>query len=341
MIKYDEIREVHLELSTNCNASCPLCPRNFGGYPYNAGYPITQLTLEDIKKIFEPRFIAQLKILLINGNLGDFMLARDAIFIIEYFRSHNESLDILISTNGGSRNKEFWSTLAQYRATVMFCLDGLEDTHSIYRRDTKFDTVIKNAKTFISAGGIAIWKMIKFKHNEHQIDQCRALSKKLEFKDFNLIDHGRDSGYVYNRKGELEYTIGNFPEIPDREFPVTWHEQMSWGKEYVGRKDHYLEPVSEKISCNTKNNKAVFVTATGEVYPCCFLGFYPRTYDSDLQFGNDQVKELLGTTNINAKEKSFEECIEWFNQVEESWNKNSFQEGRLWLCNHNCGSTCQ
>ena len=106
MINIHEVREVHLELTTNCNASCPLCPRNFFGYPYNAGYPDSELSLENIQTIFQPKFIAQLSVIRLNGNLGDFMLARDNLQIVEYFRTHNPTARIDISTNGSAWNQE-------------------------------------------------------------------------------------------------------------------------------------------------------------------------------------------------------------------------------------------
>ena len=61
MIKFEDIRHVHLEISSLCNASCPWCPRTFWGYPYNGGYPEVNLTLDMSKKIFTPEFLQQLK----------------------------------------------------------------------------------------------------------------------------------------------------------------------------------------------------------------------------------------------------------------------------------------
>ena len=48
MYKIQDITRLHLEVSTLCNARCPQCPRNFRGYPYNDGYPETNLTLEQV-----------------------------------------------------------------------------------------------------------------------------------------------------------------------------------------------------------------------------------------------------------------------------------------------------
>lgn len=43
----DEIRRVDMEISSLCNAECPLCPRNLYGFPYNDGYVERNLTLSD------------------------------------------------------------------------------------------------------------------------------------------------------------------------------------------------------------------------------------------------------------------------------------------------------
>ena len=68
MIPYHDIKHIHLEISSLCNARCPLCPRNFHGYPYNDGYIERNLTLQDVKHIFQPTFIKQLTGIMINGN---------------------------------------------------------------------------------------------------------------------------------------------------------------------------------------------------------------------------------------------------------------------------------
>lgn len=325
MIEFESIKEVHLELSTNCNASCPLCPRNFHGMPYNAGYEVTELFLSDIKKIFEQPFVQQLQHLLINGNLGDFMLARDSIEIIEYFKSINPLLNIEISTNGSARNSDFWKQLAPLASKVSFCLDGLSDTHSIYRRDTQFERILSNAESFISAGGVAEWKMVLFDHNKHQVEEARKLSKELGFKYFQLIDHGRNSGPVFDKNGNKIYHIGNsFYTGNNAKTFMKLMDVSKWGK-----------PVGNKISCMTKNLKTIYVAANGEVYPCCYLGFSPRTFKS--YTGVEQIKDLLGDFNNNAKEKPLKECIEWFSRVEDTWKKSSYDDGLLYRCNLHCG----
>lgn len=335
MISYQDVREVHLELSSNCNASCPRCPRNFYGYPHNSGYPVTDLSLSDIEKIFKPDFIAQLRRILVNGNLGDFMLARDAVEIIEYLRSHNKKMEILISTNGSARKPEFWERLAKSNVVIRFCLDGLEGVHELYRVNTQYQTIIRNAQSFIKAGGRAVWKMIKFDHNVHQIDQAKAVSESLGFEKFMLVAGDRDTGPVFDKDGNLTHMIGSSPAPEGTVIEFMYHRRGSLERK---RESLYQNPIKPNLRCHTKVVRTIYIASNGDVFPCCFLGHYPKTFDPNLMFGNDQIKELLGDFNNNAIERPLEECISWFSRVEESWKKETFQEGRLWRCNFHCGT---
>ena len=87
-----------------------------------------------------------------------------------YFYQSNSKIKLSLHTNGGARTPEWWSELPIAMGKnhdVIFGIDGLEDTHSLYRVDTDFNKIIENATTFISNGGEAEWHMLVFKHNEH------------------------------------------------------------------------------------------------------------------------------------------------------------------------------
>lgn len=333
MIEYHNIRDVHLEISTLCNASCPLCPRNFQGYPYNDGYPELNFTLDFARKIFTPEFLNQLTSIHINGNYGDAVMNPETVDIVQHLRQHNQNLDISISTNGSARSAKFWQQLAVLKAKVIFCLDGLEDTHHLYRQNTVWSTVIKNAKTFIGSGGRATWKMIKFDHNAHQFELCKNLSRELGFENFQLIDHGRNSGPVFNKHGELTHVIGNYSG--STEFPLLFHKK---------RTDEVLledivdsrEP-KKQVSCVTVQKRSIYIAANGDVSPCCWTGFYPATYGSGEfhQALNRQLQPLI--VKNNALTYPLKECIQWFNSIKQSWDIDSYQQGRLVVCDEYCG----
>lgn len=332
MYTFKEIQHVHLEISTLCNASCPWCPRTFWGYPYNGGYPEVNFTLDNARHIFSPDFLKQLSGITINGNYGDAVMNPETPDIVEYFKQHNANLTIDINTNGSARSTEFWTRLAHAGAKVLFAIDGLEDTHHLYRQNTSYKTVIKNAQTFIQAGGHATWKMIKFNHNLHQISKCQQLSTDLGFAHFSLIDQGRDTAPVFDRNGQLTHVLGNY--VGEREFKILFHSKTT--------DEILLEDITPSrsilpIECAVKKMGSVYIAANGDVSPCCHTGFYPQTYGHGQyhQAANAQLKPIMQKNN--ALEYSLEECIEWFNYVEKSWSIPTFEQGRLVICNDICG----
>jgi hypothetical protein len=223
--------------------------------------------------------------------------------------------------------------LARSGATVLFCLDGLDDTHHLYRQNTVWSTVIHNAQTFIKAGGCAIWKMIKFDHNQHQIDQCRSMSQQLGFTNFQLINEGRNTAPVFNSHGKLTHVLGNY--VGEKNFEVLLHKKKT---DQVLLEDivHNRQP-SKSISCQTKNNRSIYISSAGDVSPCCWTGFYPNTY------GHGQYHEAANAQLIplivknNALTYPLEECIKWFNSIEESWKIDEYKHGRLVICDDVCG----
>ena len=333
MIKFSNIRNVHLEIASLCNAECPWCPRNFWGYPYNGGYPETVLTLDQAKKIFNPEFLTQLTSVNIDGNFGDIIMNPQGADIIEYFLSVNPNLVVTVSTNGSGRTREFWQRLGQAKITVMFCLDGLEDTHHLYRQNTSWQRILKNAKTFIAAGGVAEWKMIKFDHNQHQVNECQQLSQDLGFKSFNLVNSSRTVAPVFDHKGKLTHTLGNYQG--EQSFEVLFYSKKN--------DDILLEDIlssrvpKTQLQCYTVDRRSIYIAANGDVSPCCYLGFYPKTYGQGQyhQAANAQVAPLI--SNNNALEYSLEECINWFIKIEQSWQKQQYQDGRLVICDDCCG----
>lgn len=322
MTPYNEIKNVHLEITTLCNAVCPLCPRNSYGYTENNGYPETNMTLDQAKKIFTTQFLKQLDTININGNYGDAVMNPETISIVEYFRNSNEKLNITLNTNGSARNSDWWTELAKLKVKINFAIDGLSDTHSIYRQNTRYDVILKNAKTFIDAGGIAMWKMIKFKHNEDQIEEAKKISKDMNFFMFSVVEEGRDNGPVFDNKGELVRIIGDYSG------PTSLNELQ---KNY-----EYDTTDTTKITCYSVLAKSIYVAANGDVSPCCWTGFYPKTfrsYNNGLNAVNEQLSDMM--YKYNALEHTLSDCVEWFNNFSNKWNN---KKDRIKACDFFCGS---
>ena len=349
MLTLDQVRRIHVELTTRCNARCPMCMRNYRGFEYNSGYPDCELSLEQFKHILTPSVLAtvmQPELALngkvpinysfqgvsFNGNLGDFASARDAVEIVKYLTDQN--VNVHINTNGSLRNTAWWAQLAHPRVTVGFAIDGLSDTHSLYRQDTDWNKIINNAQAFIAAGGRAVWRFVPFEHNRHQESECRLLAKKLGFADFENIYDGRDSTPVFSRTGEYSHQIGPdsrpvdaIPKLQD-----LLHSHVTWFDAQTVRSTKDVTPLN--LRCIHKMNREIYIAADGSVYPCCYLGFYPNTMKHP---GNDQIRPLIHQNN--ALEHDLEHCLAWFDQVAQSWAKESIAAGRLYACVNSCGQS--
>jgi MoaA/NifB/PqqE/SkfB family radical SAM enzyme len=286
------------------------------------------MSLAEFKTIFTTQFLKQIKNININGNYGDFVTARDGLEILRYAKQINPFLRISISTNGSAKSK-IWTELAKLKIAVRFRLDGLADTHCLYRQDTNYNAIIENACSFINAGGVAEWAMIEFDHNKHQIDECRNLSKELGFKSFQLINQGRDTMPVFNRDKSFSHVIGKFEGPKDFQ---TLFDRRQLYKQDPG-KTVRENKTSNNISCQVIGPKEIYITATGEVYPCCWLGHYPL--HSLAEPTNIQLKEIVYKNN--ALEYGLEQAIEWFSKVKQSWDYENVSAGKLYACNEVCG----
>lgn len=359
--RFEDIKGIHLEVTTKCNAGCPMCGRNVFGIVC-PNLPLTELTLEDCKQIFSPSFLKQLTDISICGAYGEPTLAQELFEIIEYMLSENPSLEIDIYTNGSTHSPLWWSKLARTigkRGKIVFGIDGLEDTNHIYRRGTVFTLILENVKAFIQAGGRAWWNFIVFKHNEHQVEQARKLSIKLGFEVFQVIRTNRfykmlfkeDPAFegvgeefgkypIYNSKGQK---IGylELPENPN--YRNKSLETLTVLIKKFGSLNRYLDKTL--INCKVKRNKSLFISATGLVYPCCWVydeSNYRTLYNitDPLELGVEKIlREIGGIQQISAKERPLKDIIEgeFFRRIEESWSCSSLAQGRLKVCARTCG----
>lgn len=332
MIAYDKIRHVHLEISSRCNAACPDCPRNLFGVNIVDNYPQCDLRLDQIKRIFPGEFVRQLDTILICGNYGDFVTARDGVECVEYFYQENPHIRVNISTNASAR-PDIWARLGRTPAEIEFRIDGLRDTHHLYRVNTDWDTVLANAQSFIAAGGRATWHMIVFDHNQHQIDTCRIMSEELGFQRFEITHEApgvRNRMPVFAADGQLRYVIGGYDS--DTDFEYLRHHYFT--------RDHWLDAEysvpADTIQCKAIGNgrdHSIYIASNGEVYPCCWLGFYPLTNNTRL--GNLQIRPMIADNN--ALDHGIKTAIAWFSKVRQTWQLPTVQQGRIDICNSTCG----
>jgi hypothetical protein len=307
-----------------------MCVRNYRGHDYNSGYPTCELTLTDIEKMFTAKVLSQLQgcTANFNGNVGDFSNARDGVEIVKFFIDHK--IKVTINTNGSTRNTNWWSRFALPGVSIGFALDGLADTHHLYRQDTDWHKIIENAQAYIAAGGSAVWRFVPFDHNQHQEQTCKDMARDLGFKRFENIFDGRNRGPVYKRDGSFSHWLGpaqeSAPPIKDMlQSHVTWFRAETV--------DVPKDTADLTYNCQHKRAQEIYIAADGTVYPCCYLGFYPGQMTHP---GNEQLLPLVHENN--ALEYGLEHSMAWFDRVEATCAKSSIREGRLYQCVNSCGA---
>ena len=141
---------------------CGGCGRTFNPKIEAAGKRL--ISLEDIKRFFPPEFCKQLHYFLSCGNYGEPAAHPDALDILRWFRN-NGTKNVSFSSNGSSRDPEFWKEAAEiingpggsrgdiknwYGGRVTFSIDGLEDTNPVLTC-AKWDKLMANTEAFINA----------------------------------------------------------------------------------------------------------------------------------------------------------------------------------------------
>jgi MoaA/NifB/PqqE/SkfB family radical SAM enzyme len=348
MYSYKNIKTIHLEVTQNCQASCPMCDRNQNGGALNPHIDLSELTLDDCKKIFSPEFITQLKTMYMCGNLGDPIVARDTLEIFRYFRQHNPTMWLSMNTNAGARDPEWWQELAKVYGrlgTVIFSVDGLADTNHIYRQGVNWDNVYRNMKSFIDAGGRARWDFLIFEHNQHQVDEAEELSQTMGFEKFVAKKTGRfvtadtkpkESHQAVNRKGQETAEL----KKPNEKYQNAALKTQDVIINKYGSMDAYYD--AAPIVCKVKDEGSLFITAEGLALPCCWTaGRMYKWWHKDPK--TEQIWDLIdsvgGKDAINAKliglDAVFNSAI--FDEIENSWSKPSCSDGKLKVCSMKCG----
>jgi sulfatase maturation enzyme AslB (radical SAM superfamily) len=333
MFNFNELKSVHVEISNRCQASCPMCPRNIHGGIENPLLTINEWTLHDFIKIFPIDILEQLDTINFCGNFGDPLMNADLIDMCKYIKDNAPDVRIEIHTNGSLRSTTWWKNLYDVlpnRHIVVFALDGLADTHSLYRVGTNYDLILKNAKTFIDAGGLAEWMFIRFKHNEHQVDAAEEVAKQTGFKKFTVKNSRRHARPfpVVNNQGTFLYNL----------------EQPSDSTvKFVSKQDiagHQSWPNADKINCVAIKDKELFIDAHYQLSPCCMIGAFLHTNydvnllksynlyqeDSVIEEGEKVRQQVLGFPRLNVLETGLKNIVEtdqWQTMWQQKWRDKS------------------
>lgn len=340
MYSYETISLVELEISTYCNAACPQCPRNYFGGKTVSNLPLINWKLNQLQQALDESFIKRLQMIYFCGTYGDPLMNNELVAMCQWLKLINSNLKIGIHTNGGVGSKKTFESLAGLVNFIAFGIDGLSDTNHIYRRNTKWNTVLQNCTAFINSGGYAVWDYIVFKHNQHQVDEAKELSRKLGFKEFNLKKTGRffDRNHQLHKKLAVLDNNKNFVYSIEPSDIELYKNGAYDTIELMDLKKYVNET---KINCFFMNENMLYIGADGYVFPCGFL--HDRLYGADVENYNDhqKLKSLMNYSGGDAATNVFHSHLKdivngnWFKCLKESWENHQ----RIDRCAMMCGDT--
>lgn len=330
----NQIGRIQIELSNYCNAACPQCDRYEQYVEWKTGNRVTPdlnntwYTKKQIEEMFGKYQWDNLEFVHYCGNVDEPVTNPEMLDITEYFIKHlikNPMGRVGISTNGGLRDENFWTELGKLSSATkqvftVFGLDGLEDTNHIYRRNVRWETVQRNWRAYIKAGGHAHWQFIVFNHNKHQLEEAKKLADNEGFVNFTIVQSGRAEVMQIDSEPEEkkpESVIKQEVNIPE------WYEQKSNKIDGLTINEFKKQtPVLNTVRCAAKCNSNmdnfhptygnIYISAKGYVTPCCWMG-NPRELETLWK-----TAPHLKPQDHNIHNKSLTDIIngEWFKHID-------------------------
>jgi MoaA/NifB/PqqE/SkfB family radical SAM enzyme len=278
------IKEIHIEPTSLCNAECPQCARNILGTGLNPNIRLGSLDIDFFKTNFNEENIKNINKIFFCGNVGDPCATPDLLKILQYLKILKKDIVLGLNTNASLKRPEWFAQLGKILSGrldyVVFSIDGLEDTNHIYRRNTNFKKIMDNARAYIDTGASAHWDMLVFEHNKHQVEECQQRAREMGFNWFRSKTTDRWDIY---------------PQAIIK--PADIYEAVD-----------YTGSVPE---CEKDRDNSVFLDYTGQWWPCChmaeaYMNIIGQEQHKDIRAYSNQ--ELLTEYSVKLQQQPFYVC---------------------------------
>jgi MoaA/NifB/PqqE/SkfB family radical SAM enzyme len=312
------ITHLQIEITNHCNSHCPGCARNIHGGENHQDLILDHMKIETWKKIIDdPLFKRQIAGVFLNGVFGDCFMHPNFIEMVEYLPSE---IKFGLSTNGGIRKTEFYRDLAQLlqkkkqNYEMWWCIDGMEDTHQIHRRNVDWHKLVANLEQFQKHGGRSLVVMTVFKHNEHQIDDVKNLCKKLGVQTFKIRPSYDERPLFAKKYGKWNET---WIENGSLKFPRILFRRSDQN-DLPRKSEADNSSLTKNFPCPwLKKDQAVQISNDGNVWPCCFTAEPPYRFDM-----NDDIFKQGKGYNNDINHYSFDEIFSGplYTEMQNIWN---------------------
>jgi MoaA/NifB/PqqE/SkfB family radical SAM enzyme len=322
------------------------------------------MTLDIAKQVLQKSLLKTISRINFCGNFGDAIANKDFIDIVEYIRSVNPNIYLILTTNGGARDIKFWKKVARLIDRCEFGIDGLGDTNHLYRQSVNWGILERNVTTYINESiklnkqYHSVWVMNVFRHNEHQVNEAKQLAQQWRISKFEtrITDrfdtwgkHGINAWPVVDKNLNITHVL--YPKGYDSEeyIDLSMIEKSINSIKLQEKNDKILTESdlenlnkrhgNDDVSCHVAREKSIYIDYLGRLYPCCYFGsaiMYPnssraRQIDQMYSRYGDKFNDL----KINSIESIFDSGI--FEEIEDSWYKKDIKSGKNATCVYKCG----
>tara|TARA_B100001094_G_scaffold331727_1_gene401084 strand:+ start:6262 stop:7494 length:1233 start_codon:yes stop_codon:yes gene_type:complete len=329
-VKPEELETIQWEPTSYCNANCLVCPRTDKetlltqpSIVHTQRHSTTDDVQAFINSVLDPR-LEKLRKIVYNGNIGDSMMHPQIDKILIAIDSDRSDVGQTIHTNGGGPWAKKFERIGQYisqknaksksaRANInfVFSVDGLEDTNHLYRRNVQWSHILKNAEVLRKHKVEVRWRMNRFDHNAHQVDEARQMAKDWGW-DFSLNDGtwgGKEvNDLIHKEKNTTMYK----QKVKD------WDIDFDKGN-YIIPNDFPNDTKQYNDVCVWKVHKEIQIVSDMSVWPCCWTSHHHYLYwlknkniwnDKSLKLKQGHILDLRSVKQWemlmnHSKEKSY------------------------------------
>ena len=259
-----KISGFHLEPTNRCVLECSACERTqfiqqFG----RKNWHNQDLDLSALKSFLDVD-ISNLT-WGICGNTGDPIYYEHLRDLIMFIKSNQGR--IVLTTNGSYRDRAWWESwvgMLTPADIVEFSIDGLPDSSIKYRVNSDWNTIAQGIQAVASSDARAVWKVVPFSFNEHEIPAIQQMAKDLGMHDVKLDPS--------NRFAEAD------PLRPQSQ-TLIWHRGAG-----------LIQP-----KCSVGNQH--YISASGQYTPCCYAADHRFYYRS--KFHTDSAAYNISNTTLS------------------------------------------
>ena len=177
----DDLHSIDWEISSACQANCPICLRRDPTGPQMADVDQGYTTLREFKRAL--KHTTDLKAINFCGNIGDPMTNPEIADIVEHIVRTQPKCQVRVSTNGGIGSVENYERLATAGVIMTFGIDGYRDINNLYRSGVKWEAIDKNIRAFkrnVTTGKYQLTiQFLVFDQNIHDLPNVIAWAREV------------------------------------------------------------------------------------------------------------------------------------------------------------------